>query len=116
MSDQLLPDFDGPRDHDTPPAPKKPRRKPAKKVTKRVKLPVAKPAKRVPKKRRVRKTGKYQSIASPAGIKNTGPVVTDSSLLTTAEFNATLDIISMLHAFEPLIRRRIMDRLIKTFP
>lgn len=34
----------------------------------------------------------------------------------TKEFNVTLDIIGMMNEFEPLIRRRILDRLLKTFP
>lgn len=57
MSDQLLPDFDGPRDIPEQPSPKKSRRKPAKRMKRAA--PAPKPAKRVPKKRRVRK------VASP---------------------------------------------------
>lgn len=61
MSDQLLPDFDGPQDLSDPtkPRPKKPRPRPqrkqlAKKTATRRGPPPAKPAKRVSKKRRVR--------------------------------------------------------------
>lgn len=55
MSNQLLPDFDGPgsQPDEARPGPKKPRRKPAKK--KAVRASSLKVAKRVPKKRRVRK-------------------------------------------------------------
>lgn len=55
MSDQLLPDFDGPGSQPDAarPGPKKPRRKPAKKKARAA--PAPKAAKRVPKKRRVRK-------------------------------------------------------------
>lgn len=63
MSDQLLPDFDGPGSQPDAvrPGPKKPRRKPAKKVVKRG----PPPAKRVPKKRRVRKINKNPALAAP---------------------------------------------------
>lgn len=64
MSDQLLPDFDGPGSQPDAarPGPKKPRRRPAKKKARAV--PAPKPAKRVLKKRRVRKIGK-QVVAKP---------------------------------------------------
>lgn len=53
MSEQLLPDFDGPI-QPAAPAPKRPRRPAKKKPAKRA-TPAPKPAKRVPKKRRARK-------------------------------------------------------------
>lgn len=60
MSDQLLPDFDGPGSAPEQPSPRKSRprpqrKRPAKKIAKRA-VPAPKAAKRVPKKRRVRKT------------------------------------------------------------
>lgn len=69
MSDQLLPDFDGPGNQPdvVRPGPKKPRRKPAKKKARAA--PVPKPAKCVPKKRRVRKVGKHPALAAPYSAK-----------------------------------------------
>lgn len=68
MSDQLLPDFDGPGNQpdEMRPGPKKPRRKPAKKKARAA--PVPRPAKRVPKKRRVRKTPMPASVKSESRL------------------------------------------------
>lgn len=68
MSDQLLPDFDGPI-QPVQPSPRKPRRKPAKKA-KRV-APAPKPAKRVAKKRRTRKPVQYGTAAQKAAAGHT---------------------------------------------
>lgn len=63
MSDQL-PDFETPAESVSQPAPRKPRRRPAKKAAKRVAPP--KPAKRVPKKRRTRKPVQYGTAKQKA--------------------------------------------------
>lgn len=64
MSDQLLPDFDGPQPAPEQPSPRKPRPKPMRRPAKKkaVRAPVLKPAKRVAKKRRIRKAMSSKQI------------------------------------------------------
>lgn len=105
MDDQL-PNFDQGADvlGEQPRPPKKPKPRPTRKK------PAKKAAKVAAPKQPVRKRKTRQAkpvLAAP---------VDREPLLTTKEFNATLDIIDLLRSFETLIRRRIMDRLIKTFP
>lgn len=99
MSDQLLPDFDGPRNADLAPAsPKRSRRKPAKKAKRAA--PAPKSAKRVAKKRRVRKTASILLATRP-----------NEPLLTSKEFDVTLQVFRLLGEFDPQIRKRMLARL-----
>jgi hypothetical protein len=78
MSDQLLPDFDGPAQPAEQPSPRKPkprpqRKRPAKKKV--VRAPSLKLAKRVPKKRRVRRTA-MPGVLSATSEKALSPAFT----------------------------------------
>lgn len=114
MDDQL-PNFDQGEDvlGEQPRPPKKPKPRPTRKK------PAKKTAKVVVPKRPVRKRKSRRAkpvVRPPYGKLPAAPHVDREPLLTTKEFNTTLDIIDLLRSFETLIRRRIMDRLIKTFP
>lgn len=103
MSDQVLPDFDGPV-QPVQPSPRKPRRKPMKKAKRAA--PAPKPAKRVAKKRRARKTASsgFRLPPQPATRSN-------EPLLTSKEFDVTLQVFRLLGEFDPQIRKRMLARL-----
>lgn len=104
MSDQLLPDFDAPRDDPAPAVPKCPRRS-AKKAKRAA--PAPKPAKRVPKKRRVRKVGKHPALAMPYGSGEPGDALTHGHMkdLWTA--------LSIFKKYTPAMRNRLFKELSK---
>lgn len=89
MSDQLLPDFDGPVQPPEQPSPRKPKprpqraKRPAKKKARAA--PAPKAAKRVPKKRRVRKVGKHPGLAAPYKASNALPQLTPDIYRMIAE-------------------------------